>query len=98
MGDDNKSQHVFNASSNLLGICFVVLTSLKVLKIGAKTIIDEITIVAIMLFMAACILSFLSLRNYKKSAKLEAIADYVFLSGLALLFLTALLFSLNVIT
>lgn len=98
MSNDNKSQHVFNASSNLLGICFVVLTSLKVLKIGAKTIIDEITIVAIMLFMAACILSFLSLRSGKKSARLESIADYVFLSGLGLLFLTAILFSLNVIT
>lgn len=98
MSNNDKPQHVFNASSNLLGICFVVLTSLKVLKIGAKTIIDEITIVAIMLFMAACILSFLSLRSGKKSVRLETIADYVFLSGLGLLFLTAILFSLNVIT
>lgn len=98
MSDDNKNQHVFNASSNLLGICFVVLTSLKVLKIGAKTFIDEITILAIILFMAACILSFLSLRSNKKSRMLELVADYVFLGGLGLLFLTAILFSLDVIT
>jgi hypothetical protein len=31
---NNKSPHILNASSNLLGICFVVLTSLKVLNIS----------------------------------------------------------------
>jgi hypothetical protein len=34
--------HILNASSNLLGICFVVLTSLKVLNVAKNTIIDEV--------------------------------------------------------
>ena len=39
-GDKDKSPHILNASSNLLGLCFVVLTSLKLLNIAGKTIID----------------------------------------------------------
>jgi len=33
---NQKAPHILNASSNLLGICFVVLTSLKLLNL-AKT-------------------------------------------------------------
>jgi len=99
MEDQNdKSPHILNASSNLLGLCFIVLTSLKLFKISQKTFIDELTSVAIVLFMASCILSFLSIRgNIKRSGRLENIADYLFLTGIILLFVTTILFSLNII-
>lgn len=97
--EKDKSPHILNASSNLLGLCFVVLTSLKLLNIAGKTIIDELTTGAIMLFMASCVLSFLSIRgSIKKSGRLENIADIFFLAGLSLLFVTTLLFSFNIIT
>jgi hypothetical protein len=97
--EKDKSPHILNASSNLLGLCFVVLTSLKLLNIAGKTFIDELTTVAIMFFMAACILSFLSIRgSIKKSGRPESIADVFFLAGLSLLFVTTLLFSFNIIT
>ena len=51
--DNGKSPHILNASSNLLGLCFVVLTSLKLLNISHKTTIDEITTLAIILFMGS---------------------------------------------
>ena len=92
-----KSPHILNASSNLLGICFIVLTSLKLLDKSEKTVIDEVTIVAIIFFMASCILSFLSIRGMKSSERLEQIADIIFLGGLLLLFVTTLLFSMNII-
>lgn len=96
--EKDKSPHILNASSNLLGLCFVVLTSLKLLNIAGKTIIDELTTLAIMLFMAACILSFLSIKgSIKKSGRLESIADIFFLAGLSLLFITTILFSFNII-
>ncbi len=96
--NNDKSPHILNASSNLLGLCFVVLTSLKVLNISGKTIIDELTTVAILFFMSSCILSFLSIRgNIKKSGRMEKLADIFFLSGLTLLFITALLFSFDII-
>lgn len=99
MDDNNdKSPHILNASSNLLGLCFVVLTSLKLLNISGKTIIDELTTAAIFLFMTSCILSFLSIRGtIKKSGRLENIADIFFLKGLFLLFVTTLLFSFDII-
>jgi len=95
--NDNKSPHILNASSNLLGLCFVVLTSLKLLNISQKTVIDELTTIATILFMASCILSFLGLRNNKKSVHLEKVADIFFLCGLSLLFVTTILFSFNII-
>src|SRR3954462_7234094 len=89
-----KSSHILSASSNLLGICFILLTSLKVLDVSKKTIIDEITLVAIILFMASCMFSFLSLRSTTaRSDRYERIADFIFLAGLFLLFTTTLLFS-----
>ena len=95
---NEKSPHVLNASSNLLGICFIVITSLKVMNISHKTIIDEITIVAIILFMISCVLSFLSIRGKNKaSVQLENIADYTFIGGISLLFITTILFSFNII-
>ena len=96
--DNDKSPHILNASSHLLGLCFVVLTSLKLFKISGSTVIDEITTVAIVLFMVSCILSFLSIRgSMKESSKYENIADYLFLGGLVLLFATTILFAFNVI-
>ena len=94
---NDKSPHILNASSNLLGLCFVVLTSLKLLNISHKTIIDEITTVAIIFFMTSCILSFLSIRGSINSSRYEGIADFFFLSGLIILFVTTILFSFNII-
>ncbi len=98
MSNSEKSPHILNASSNLLGICFILLASLKVMNISDKTFNDEVTTIAIVLFMASCILSFISIRNKtERSQFYENIADIVFISGLSLLFITTLLFSFNVI-
>jgi len=95
----SKSTHILSTSSNLLGICFIVLTSLKkVLNLSEKTVIDEITVVAIILFMTSCILSFLSIRGEnEKSPRYENIADFFFLGGISLLFITTILFNFNII-
>lgn len=99
MANNDKPSHILNASSNLLGLCFVVLTSLKLFKISQKTIIDELTILATLLFMISCILSFLSIRgNIKNGSMYENIADYFFLGGLCILFITTILFSFNIIS
>ena len=74
-----------------------MLTSLKLLNISHRTVIDEMTSCAIVLFMASCVLSFLSIRGSRNGKRYETIADYLFLTGITLLFLTTLLFSLNVI-
>jgi hypothetical protein len=93
-----KSPHILNPSSNLLGIGFILLASLKVMKIAEKTFIDEVTTLAIILLMGSCILSFISIRtNNHRSQFYENIAEIVFMIGLSLLFITTILFSFNVI-
>ncbi len=96
--NNEKSPHILNTSSNLLGLCFIVLTSIKVLNLKAATIIDEIATLAIIMFMISCILSFLSMRkNENSNNRLEKAADIFFLSGLFLLFITAMFLSFNII-
>ncbi|MFD1256684.1 hypothetical protein ACFQ3S_07735 [Mucilaginibacter terrae] len=95
---NDKSPHILNASSNLLGLCFVVLTSLKFLKISEKTMIDETVAMAIVFFMLSCLLSFLAIRgNIKVGSRYKDIADLVFIGGLMILFATCMLFVFNFI-
>lgn len=91
-----RSPHILNASSNLLGICFIVLTSLKFFGRTEQTLLDEISFVAIILFMGSCVCSFMSMKA-KKSNNLEKIADFIFMAGLLVLFVTAVLFSFRLI-
>ena len=100
MKDNNtngKSPHILNTSSNLLGLCFIVLTSIKLLDIHEKTFIDEVVSIAALLFMVSSILSFLSMKARKElqSSRLENLADYVFISGLTVLFLVIVIITFN---
>lgn len=95
---NERSPHVLNASSNLLGLCFVVLTSLKLLKLSDLTLIDEITVATTLLFMTSCILSFMAIRgSFRRGPLWEYLADILFLCGLGTLVVTTLLFSFNII-
>jgi hypothetical protein len=95
---NDKAPHILNTSANLLGICFLVLTSLKVLKLNETTFIDECTSFATILFMSSSILSFLSIRsNTTRSDRYESIADIIFLSGLICLFVTIMMVTFNFI-
>jgi hypothetical protein len=97
--DNNKSAYILNTSSNLLGICFIVLTSLKVLKLKQTSIIDEFTAIATVCFMISSILSFLSIRssNSKFSVKYENTAEFFFMTGLSVLFITTMVITFDII-
>jgi hypothetical protein len=86
IGPSDKSSHILSTSATLFGLCYVVFTSLKTLKLDGNTLIDEFTAVSMLLFMTSCTLSFLSIRAKKRSALFEKIADWVFLAGLFTLF------------
>ena len=96
--DDKKSPQILSASSNFLGFCFLVLTSLKFFKLSATTFIDEITAVCFIIFMFSCLCSFLSIRSKTKRAEIyETLAEYSFLTGLIIIFLMTILFVLEII-
>jgi hypothetical protein len=96
--DDKKSPQILNASSNFLGFCFLVLTSLKFFKLSDTTFIDEITAVSFVIFMFSCLCAFLSIRSKTKRALFyETLAEYSFLAGLIIIFLMTILFVFAVI-
>ena len=66
---DNRTPHILNTSANLLGFCFIVLTSVKLSKFEESTYIDEGAALAIIIFMCSCILSFLAMRSKSIFAK-----------------------------
>jgi hypothetical protein len=95
---NNKSSHILTTSSNLLGICFIVLTSLKLLNLDGKTLIDEFTAFAIIMFMISSVLSCLSISSKNgKSERFEKIADVIFLLGLFPLFVITMFITFNII-
>ena len=96
--NNDRSPHILNTSATLLGICFIVLTSLNVMNLTAKTFMDELTTAAIVMFMTSSLLYFLSMRNKKpQGERFEKIADFVFLAGLFFLFITTMLLAFNII-
>lgn len=97
MQDNNKSPHILNTSANMLGLCLIVLTSLKISDYKKESIIDEMTGVASLLLMFSSLLSFLSIRTKKiiLAVKYENAADYIFLAALLCLFFVILLVSFN---
>ena len=48
--ENNKASHILNTSAKLLGICFLILTSLQVLNVVAKNFIDSIIAIVILFF------------------------------------------------
>lgn len=96
--DKNKSTHILNTSSNLLGFCLIVLTSLKISKMSETTMIDECTGVTSILLMVSSLMSFLAIRskNVRLSESYERIADVVFLIALVLIFLITFLVAFTI--
>jgi len=98
VNNNNNFPHILSASSTLVGLCFVVLTSLKVNNYKEASYIDECTAFAIILFMVSSILSYLSMRSNKPSSPgYERVADVVFLSGLISLFIATMMITFNII-
>ena len=87
----NISRHILPTSANLLGLCFVILSFIKVLKLGNETIIDELVVLAIVLFFTASFFSYVSMRSDKWAQSCEKIADTIFLIGLFILSLCSVL-------
>lgn len=90
-----KQPHILNAASNLLGICFVLITALKLTKAADVTWADEIAMFAAIALLGSCVLSYISLRNPRDDQRYEKIADYLFLSSLFALFIAVLIFAFD---
>ncbi len=90
--NSTKASHILNASTNLVGFSFLILTSLKVLNFAQYSYADEIAAFSVVTFILSSTFSFASIRskNEHKSEVFETIADYIFLGGLVALFLVCI--------
>jgi hypothetical protein len=93
----NISRHILPTSANLLGLCFVILSFIRVLKLGHETLIDELVAVAIVLFFTSSFFSYVSIRSKKVGELSEKIADTLFLVGLFLLAVCSVLVAFEAI-
>ena len=93
----NISRHILPTSSNLLGLCFVILTFIKLSKIENESIIDEIMGALIIMFLISSVISYISMRTKRKSELYEKIADFIFLAGLCLLTLVSFVIIFEVV-
>lgn len=86
----NISQHILPTSANLLGICFLILSLKKLWKAdGIERFVNKLDGVANIIFLVACVLSYMSMRSRVRSEQYEWIADLIFLAGLSILTLIA---------
>jgi hypothetical protein len=86
----NVSKHILPTSANLLGLCFLILTLKKLWK-GNNVVqfVDKLDGIVILIFLAASFLSYASMRVTRRGDLYEKVADGVFLAGLLLLSLIA---------
>ncbi|HET6515702.1 MAG TPA: hypothetical protein VFG09_11130 [Thermodesulfovibrionales bacterium] len=92
----NMSNHILPTSSNLLGLCFVILNFIRLAKLAHETIIDEVCAISIVFFLIASILSYISIRSEEKGALLEKTAERIFLVGLSVLGIISVVVALEI--
>ena len=81
-----RHPHILNASTNLLGICFIVITGLRLTNSNANGLADEFAWVAAVLLLSSTLLSYLAIRNGTEREWQAGWADHFFLAGLLALF------------
>lgn len=93
----SKSHHILSASANLLGICFLIFSIIRVSKMHEKTFLDDLCLVAILLFMASSVMSYSSIRSTTNQDSYEKAADTIFMGALLFLCLVTTVTALGLI-
>jgi hypothetical protein len=89
---ENICVHIFSVSAAMVGVCLTVIGIIQIVikAQGATTIADDLLAIDALLFLVACILSYLSMRSQSVTRihKTESIADGIFI--LALVFMVVI--------
>lgn len=93
----SKAPHVLNASTNLVGFSFILLTSLKFFKLTGSDTVSKLVAITVVSFILSCTFSFFSMRSksQQRSDRYETVADYIFLFALMLLLVVCLMLVLT---
>jgi cytochrome bd-type quinol oxidase subunit 2 len=85
----DRHPNIMNAASNLLGICFLLITGLSVTRSNGRSFADEVAWVAALCFLISLFLAYVAIRRQDEHAWQSVWADRIFMLGvLALLLAT----------
>ena len=76
------THHILPTSANLLGICFFVLSYVRMGEKSHRTLLDESVVIPIIFFFIASLLSYMAMRSENDKPRIERMADMIFMSGL----------------
>jgi ABC-type multidrug transport system permease subunit len=92
---EDISVHIFLTSATMIGICLTIISISKAVFYfkAIETITDDLLSIDALLFLAACVLSYVALRTRtsNRHRAIEKIADGIFLVALFLMALTCCL-------
>jgi cytochrome bd-type quinol oxidase subunit 2 len=80
-----RTPNILNAASNLLGICFLIITGLSLTRSNSRSYADEAAWVAAVCFLLSIGFSYYAIRTELKAARSAAWADRIFMLGVATL-------------
>ena len=91
------STHIMPTSSNLLGVCIMSLSLVKLLpRHGWSSLIDEALALDSVVFLVSVALSYASLRISRHAGRLENWAEMLFLFGLSIIILASLVLAYGI--
>ena len=88
--EEDVSLHIFTASAAMVGVCLTSIGLFRVVNwLGhlVDTLGDDLLAMDAFVFLAACVLAYVALRNraMRRHDQIERLADALFLSGLGLM-------------
>ena len=87
----HRPPHILNAATNLLGICFIIITGLRLANANARSYADEVAWLAALFLFVAAMMAYLSIRNEGLQLWQERVADVAFLGGMSMLALAVVI-------
>ena len=81
----HRPPHILGASTDLLGICFIIITGLRLVNADARSIADEVAWLAAALLFVAAMTAYLAIRGNHDDGWHIHVADAAFLSGMTVL-------------
>lgn len=94
--DTQVANHILPSSANLLGVCFLIFSLVSTVGKPKETLLDELAIAGVFIFLGSSLFSYLSLRVQGRNVLLERIADCIFIFGLVLLTFASLIIAFKV--
>ena len=80
-----RHPNILNAASNLLGICFLIITGLSLTRSNSRSYADETAWASAVCFLISIALSYYAIRTDRPAAWPAIWADRIFMCGVAVL-------------